>query len=211
MLVPVATLVVLAAVTAAHRTLDGLARIRIRHAWLVALAIGTQIAIIEVLPDRLPLAVAAGLHLASYGAALAFVWLHRRQLGIAVIGLGGLANLAAIAANDGQMPAAPAAAEAAGLDERADADDGFENSTSTEDARLAALGDVFAIPEPWPLANVFSVGDVAIVVGAGVLADGSARAARRERRTAAPGATGADDEPGHGPARRRDQDVVVGR
>ena len=34
--------------------------------------------------------------------------------------------------------------------------------------RLAFLGDVFAIPAGWPLANVFSIGDV---LARGVLAD----------------------------------------
>jgi hypothetical protein len=34
--------------------------------------------------------------------------------------------------------------------------------------RLWFLGDVFAIPAGWPLANVFSVGDVLILLGAAV-------------------------------------------
>jgi hypothetical protein len=40
------------------------------------------------------------------------------------------------------------------------------------DPRLAFLGDVFAIPRGWPLANVFSVGDVLIAVGAVVAVHG---------------------------------------
>jgi hypothetical protein len=34
-----------------------------------------------------------------------------------------------------------------------------------EGARLWFLGDVFAIPASWPLANVFSVGDLLIAIG----------------------------------------------
>jgi hypothetical protein len=30
---------------------------------------------------------------------------------------------------------------------------------------LSWLGDVFAVPDSWPLSNVFSVGDVLIAVG----------------------------------------------
>ena len=40
----------------------------------------------------------------------------------------------------------------------------FENSNVVHGARLQWLGDVFAIPKGWPLANVFSVGDVVVVV-----------------------------------------------
>ena len=36
--------------------------------------------------------------------------------------------------------------------------------------RLPWLGDVFAIPRGWPLANVFSIGDVVIVVAVGYFA-----------------------------------------
>jgi hypothetical protein len=43
--------------------------------------------------------------------------------------------------------------------------DRFANSNVVSNARLAWLGDVFAIPDGWPLRNVFSVGDVIIVVG----------------------------------------------
>ncbi len=42
----------------------------------------------------------------------------------------------------------------------------FTNSDAVEGANLAFLGDVFAIPAGWPGANVFSVGDVVIVLGA---------------------------------------------
>ena len=41
----------------------------------------------------------------------------------------------------------------------------FVNSGVIEGARLAWLGDVFWIPSGWPLANVFSIGDVLIALG----------------------------------------------
>ena len=44
----------------------------------------------------------------------------------------------------------------AGLDVRSGE---FANSDLVENAHLAFLGDVFAIPAGWPGANVFSVGD----------------------------------------------------
>jgi hypothetical protein len=58
-------------------------------------------------------------------------------------------------------------------------------------ARLPWLGDVFAIPKGWPLANVFSIGDVAMVIAIAYFAhawcrrapntDDQAAAARSDR------------------------------
>jgi hypothetical protein len=64
------------------------------------------------------------------------------------------------------MPAATNALETAGIPIHAS---GFRNSTHVAHAHVAFLGDVFAIPNGWPFANVFSVGDVLLVVGAFVL------------------------------------------
>jgi hypothetical protein len=122
---------------------------------------------VNIVERHISVVVAAALHLASYGLALYFVAANRRLPGIAVIVVGGLANLAAITANGGVMPATPAAMEAAG---RASDAGAFQNSATTEDARLWYLGDAFAWPEPLPLANVFSIGDVLIVAGAAVTA-----------------------------------------
>lgn len=172
MIVPVAVVVVVLAVAAAHRTFEGLASIRLSHWWLLAIALGLQVLVIEVLPD-LPAAVSAGLHLLSYAAGLGFVFVNRRYRGLVVLGVGGALNLVAIAANDGVMPASASAVEAAGLEHGA----GFDNSAPLDDPDLLFLGDVFAVPDPWPLANVFSVGDVVVVAGAGLLVHESSRAA----------------------------------
>jgi hypothetical protein len=64
------------------------------------------------------------------------------------------------------MPASRGALAAAG---RAAETSGFTNSTAVAHAHLAFLGDVFAVPTPLPLANVFSVGDVLLLVGAALL------------------------------------------
>ena len=92
--------------------------------------------------------------------------MNRRVAGIPLIGLGGALNALAIAANDGVMPARAGALEAAG---RPVTEEGFRNSAAVADPHLAWLGDTFAIPEALPLSNVFSVGDVIILLGAFVL------------------------------------------
>jgi hypothetical protein len=94
---------------------------------------------------------------------LAFVWLNRAVPGLWLIAAGALANGAAIVANGGVMPTSARALRTAGLDVDPEV---FANSTALADARLAFLGDVFAIPSWVPFANVFSLGDLLIAIGA---------------------------------------------
>jgi len=161
-IIVVAYLLVLASVPLLGGSLTSLGRLRVRRVWTIALAMALQVLIVNIVERHISGFAAAALHLSSYGLALVFVASNRRLPGIAIIVAGGLANLAAITANGGVMPASPAALAAAGLpvDEP-----GFQSSTAVDDPRLAFLGDVFAIPASWPLSNVFSVGDVLIGVG----------------------------------------------
>ena len=83
-----------------------------------------------------------------------------------MIAAGGALNLAAIVSNGGVMPADPAALEAAGIPQDATE---FANSAAAEGAPLGFLGDVFSTPGWLPIHNVFSVGDVVIILGAFIL------------------------------------------
>jgi hypothetical protein len=114
----------------------------------------------------LPSFAAEALHLVSYALAVAFLVVNRRITGLWLVALGGALNLLAISANHGVMPASNAALARAG---RQVVSERFSNSNAVPHARLAFLGDVFAVPKRFPLANVFSVGDVLLVVGIGVI------------------------------------------
>lgn len=159
-------LLVLASVPLAGGRFSRLRSLHLRWAPAVLAALAVQVLVINVVPDALPLGVAALVHLATYGMAVAFLVVNRHVTGLWLIGLGGMMNLAAIASNGGVMPASRQALESAGM---ATSQSGFTNSTAVDDARLAFLGDVFAVPEGLPLANVFSLGDVLLLVGAAVL------------------------------------------
>lgn len=106
-------------------------------------------------------AAAPVLHVLTYVAAIAFLWLNRHLRGLLVVGAGALLNAVTIALNGGVLPARPQAVASAGLDHG----DGFANSAVVADPVLPWLGDVFAWPAPMPLANTFSVGDMLIVLG----------------------------------------------
>lgn len=137
-----------------------LADVPLHHTPLLLAAIALQAVVLSIVPD-LPEAVAITLHLASYAFAVGFVVSNRELPGLRIVLIGGLLNLTAIVANGGVMPASAWAADVAGLEET----DGFENSSVLDEPRLLPLGDVFAIPEGVPFANVFSIGDVVLVVG----------------------------------------------
>jgi len=140
-----------------------LAIMSVRSAWLVAAALMVQIIAISLLRHP-PQLLAGGLHLASYGLAALFLWHNRHLAGLPLLAAGGAANLVAIAVNRGTMPARPSALHLAGIHQ----DPGhFANSTVLVDPHLPWLGDIFAVPH-WAgfLANVFSLGDLALAGGA---------------------------------------------
>ena len=160
-------LLALVIVPLAGGRLARLADLQLRHLWAIGVALGLQILIISVFPDRYEWAHEP-LHVASYVFAAVFVWLNRHLPGMLVMGIGALCNAVAIVANGGVMPASPTALRAAGI--ATENDGGFANSTVVDDPNLLFLGDIFSIPDSWPIIdNVFSIGDVLIALGAVIL------------------------------------------
>jgi hypothetical protein len=152
--------VALATVPLTGGRLSRLAALRWRAPWLLPLALVTQVVVLEV--PGLPETAAEAAHVATYGLAAAFVVVNRQVAGLWLVALGAACNGVVIALNGGTLPASPTAMAAAGIE----TGDAFVNSGPVDGAVLGWLGDVFAVPEPFPLANVFSVGDVLIVAGA---------------------------------------------
>jgi Family of unknown function (DUF5317) len=172
MILLVAVLLVTLSVPLSGGDLGRLRLLCVRGMGFVFAAIGLQFTVTTVASTWLPSALAETLHLVSYALAVAFLFVNRRITGLWIVALGGGLNLAAIAANRGVMPATTAALRRAG---REVVTVGFSNSNAVGHARLAFLGDVFAVPKGFPLANVFSVGDVLLVVGIGVILHAAAR------------------------------------
>jgi hypothetical protein len=142
-----------------------MATVRLRFSGWVVGALLVQVLVLELLDGPRLLLEAA--HVATYVVAAAFLLVNARVPGLWLVGLGTVSNGVTIALNDGTLPARLGALEAAGMDvTRTD----FVNSGVVENAKLPWLGDVFAIPAPLPLANVFSIGDVLIITGIAVAA-----------------------------------------
>ncbi|HYM57335.1 MAG TPA: DUF5317 family protein [Solirubrobacteraceae bacterium] len=161
MLIGAALVLCILTVPVAGGRLAALADLEFRRAWIAVAALAAQVLVVSILPGD-AYGFSAEIHLASYALLGAFVWANRHVHGLLMVGLGGALNFAAIATNGGVMPADPDAIAAAGLAEEA----GFSNSAPTHDAPLGFLGDAFAVPGWFPIHNVFSVGDVLIVLGA---------------------------------------------
>jgi hypothetical protein len=157
------------------RSLAPLARLSFRRVWLVWLSLSVQL-VITVVP-AFPMAWGEPLHLLTFAASAAFIWSNRHLRGIVPIAVGAGLNLLVIAVNGGTMPASEWAWRTAGF---GSASGGFENSAVNHSPHLAWLGDVFAIPAGWPLSNVFSIGDVVIVISVGYLAHQACRLAPPE-------------------------------
>ena len=161
MIIPVLAVLLVLSPLLAGGKLRRYGDVRIRYGWVVALALAAQIVAIEVLPGAARLGLAA-VHIATYVAAGAFVWFNRAIPGLWLVALGAASNGITIALNGGTLPASASALKSAGLE--LDSSE-FLNSGVLADPQLPWLGDVFAIPAGWPLANVFSIGDVLILCG----------------------------------------------
>lgn len=160
--------------------LGALTSLRLRWAWLAVAGFLIQVALFSDPLGSLVGGSGPAIYVASNLAVLAAVLRNLATPGIALIAAGAAANLIAILANGGAMPADPAALTAAGIDST-----GLTNSVATAHPALRPLTDIFAMPSWLPFGNVFSVGDV--LIGAGVAAT-IALAMRRGREREAVGA-----------------------
>ena len=130
----------------------------LRLEWVAPAALAIQVVIFSGWV-ALPAGETACLHLLSYGLLVVFVLANARSMVLLPVVLGLALNALAIVANAGVMPVSGRAAAAAGITIPRDA------NVSLHATHLRWLGDVFALPVRFPLANVFSVGDILIGFG----------------------------------------------
>jgi hypothetical protein len=136
-----------------------LAHVSFRLAWTVPVALAIQLVIFSRLGDGLEPRTIEQLHIASYVILLGFAAANLRVRALVPVLLGLAANATAILANHGLMPVSPGAARTV------DITPGVHDNVFVGHGRLGFLGDVFALPSEFPLANVFSVGDILIGIG----------------------------------------------
>jgi MFS family permease len=137
-----------------------LLEVPLRLGWAVWSALALQGLLFSGLSEHVPAGSSVSLHLASYGLLMAFAVANARIVSLIPLLAGMLLNAIVIAANGGRMPVSPEAWKAAGIDV------GSHSNVRVGADRLGFLGDIFALPAGFPLANVFSVGDLLIGFGA---------------------------------------------
>ncbi|RIK39750.1 MAG: hypothetical protein DCC58_14835 [Chloroflexi bacterium] len=160
-------------------SLRALGALRFRFLPLVFLALIVQVIIFTPIAGETDLIHRIGPWIyVSTIVVLLFVMAMNLQLpGMKLVMLGTFLNGLVIVANGGFMPSPEHALREAGrldkvLQDEAEiaAGEAYVLSNSKiagDDAPLLFLGDIFYIPHPWPLHNVFSIGDILIALGAG--------------------------------------------
>lgn len=146
--------------------LAALAHVRI--AWL-PVALGGLI--VQLLLFSSPVATRIGeagppIYVASTLVVLAALLRNLGLPGLRLLALGACLNLVAILANGGAMPSSPDAWLLLDGVARVPAGEYTNSVLAGPGTAFAALGDIFVLPRPIPLANVFSIGDLLIAVGA---------------------------------------------
>ncbi|HWP61855.1 MAG TPA: DUF5317 family protein [Candidatus Binatia bacterium] len=155
--------------------LANLGALRIRWAPTAIVGLGVQLVLFSEPGGALAGTAAPAIYVASSALVLGVVLRNLALPGLPLVALGAASNLLAIVANGGYMPADPAAVASLGRS----GGGGYSNSVVLEDPALRPLTDIFALPAWLPLANVFSVGDVAIAVGVAVAIAAGMRARGR--------------------------------
>jgi hypothetical protein len=143
----------------------GLADLRLRWVPVVLAGMLVQLVLFSgPVSDRIG-ALGPVLYVGSTAFVLAAVLRNARVPGLPIVALGAAANLAAIVANGGFMPASPGALAAMGITLGST----YSNSAVVTRPVLEPLTDIFALPLWVPFTNVFSVGDVLIAFGVAVV------------------------------------------
>ncbi len=175
MILAVAVLCAVAVGLATGGSLRQLALLPLQWGWIALAAFFFQLYIIYF-PEPLGQGLAsprAILLMSSYILLLVVMWRNRALPGIWLMGAGLCANLLAMLLNGGYMPISPEALEQVGRPRSVMTGDMGARVRATKDIVLPReatvawwLTDIFVLPPPFPIPSVFSLGDVAIAIGA---------------------------------------------
>ena len=157
-----------------------LASITLHAPWLALVALALQVPLLRAPSGPTQQVVTAQtLFLLSHLLLLTFVWLNRRLVGIQIVGLGVLCNLAVILTNGGFMPISPETLVRINPGSTLDHwTVGFHYGYSkdviliAQDTVLQVLSDMLVLPPPFPWPTAFSAGDLMIAAGIIVLLQG---------------------------------------
>ena len=162
------------------QAIDRIAALPLRSAWLALLALVLQYPLLLApFGETQQVVLHQVLFLISHLLLLAFIWLNRSLVGVQIIGLGIILNMAAILANGGFMPVSPEALvqinPGSSLEQwPAGLHYGYSKGIilARQQTNLWLLSDVLVLPPPFPRPVAFSLGDLLLAFGIGVLLQG---------------------------------------
>lgn len=108
------------------------------------------------------------IHTFSYALLFAGIYFNRSMMAFRIIFIGIFLNFLVIVANGGQMPVSGDAMVKIGLVENMlEIQNGniITHMIINEKTQLEFLGDILALPKPYPRPKIFSIGDVVMAVG----------------------------------------------
>lgn len=136
---------------------------RLRHSWIIFVALGLQL--LAVLTPR---QISPWLVLSSYMVLMVGLFFNLDKQSMRLIFVGVLLNALVIGLNGGHMPVSVAAAKGLGFDTTPlTAQSDYKRIAMSGATLFNFLGDV--IPVPIPLPRVVSIGDILIAIGAFLL------------------------------------------
>lgn len=172
MLMLLVILMFLGAALARGGSIENIADVSFRWKRLAVAGLVLQLLIFTPFRDQ-PIITSAIPHLYVLSMAILAVWVFANwQIpGIVWMAAGLLMNMAAIAANGGYMPLNPEFARIAGQTRLAEAGNSVVTNNSialSEGVRLWILTDILPVPAIIPFANIYSIGDLLLTLGAGI-------------------------------------------
>jgi hypothetical protein len=162
------------------QAIDRIAAIPLRSAWLALLALVLQYPLLLApFGETQQVVLHQVLFLVSHLLLLTFIWRNRSMVGIQIVGLGVILNLVAILANGGFMPVSPEALVQINPGTTLEQFPprlhyGYSKGIilAREQTNLWLLSDVLVLPPPFPWPTAFSLGDLLLAFGIGVLLQG---------------------------------------
>lgn len=148
--------------------LSGLATLKLRWGWVFPLLLVFQFIIFSLQNDVKWIGHASGyIYIGVYIIGLFFLYLNKNNKGFTTIFIGVFLNFLAIALNGGRMPVSLEAATI--LDpifiDMLQNELYAKHAAITEATRLAFLGDIIPLADPYPRTQVISIGDVIMNIG----------------------------------------------
>lgn len=112
------------------------------------------------------------IHILIYSLLIIGIFMNFKEMGFKIIFFGSILNFFAIVFNKGKMPVSINALNNAKLYDQLDllySHRIITHTLITENTKMNFLGDIIAIPRPYPFPKIISIGDILISLGIFVL------------------------------------------